>query len=80
MPYSVSARGYLHRAKLRLLENSNEAIFYGAFELRCCVEARQEEYATAIDFIKKRLNLGKLERPQNVLRKYLKVTNFVAFR
>jgi hypothetical protein len=55
MPYPVTARAYLERAKQRLLENTNEAVFYAAFELRCCVEARQEEYASSLEFIKAKI-------------------------
>ena len=55
MPYNVTARAYLDRAKRRLLENTNEAIFYASLELRCCVEARQEEYASSLEFIKAKI-------------------------
>lgn len=62
MSYSISARGYLARAKQRLKDETPEALFYAAFELRCCVESRQEEYATALDFLKTKIkpwNIGK---------------------
>jgi hypothetical protein len=60
MPYPVSAKSYLARAKLRLQENTNVAIFYAAFELRCCVESRQEEYLTAIESIKTKVKPWKI--------------------
>jgi hypothetical protein len=45
--YSISAQAYLERARARLAENSNLALFYAAFELRCCIEARQDSYVEA---------------------------------
>src|SRR5262249_953257 len=52
---------YLTRAKEQLLQNSSQSPFYAAFELRCCVETRQEEYATEIEYIKAKIkpwNIG----------------------
>ena len=60
MAYGISARAYLERAKQRLLEHTKEALFYAAFELRCCVESRQEEYATEIEFIKTKIKPWKI--------------------
>jgi hypothetical protein len=60
MPYDVSARGYLARAKEQLLQNSSQSLFYAAFELRCCVETRQEEYATEIAYIKTKIKPWKI--------------------
>jgi hypothetical protein len=48
MGYGVTARSYLQRARDRLLEDNKEALFYAAFELRCSVEARQDEYINAM--------------------------------
>ena len=66
MPYDISARGYLARAKQQLLHRSmRDSLFYAAFELRCCVEARQEEYATEIEYIKAKIkpwNIGATAR------------------
>jgi hypothetical protein len=67
MPYPIAARAYLERAKRRLMENTNEAIFYAAFELRCCVEARQEEYATALEFIKTKIKPWKIGETARLL-------------
>ena len=55
MRYFVGARAYLARAKDCLLETRNDALFYAAFELRCCVEARQEAYLEAIEYINKKI-------------------------
>jgi hypothetical protein len=45
--YSISGRGYLPRAKARLAEQTAEALFYAAFELRCGIEARMDQYLEA---------------------------------
>lgn len=45
--YGINATAYLARAKSRLQENTAEALFYAAFELRCFVEARQDDYLDA---------------------------------
>ena len=47
MSYGVHERHYLERAKSRLLEDTPEALFYAAFELRCFLEARQDHYLDA---------------------------------
>lgn len=48
MPYPVDAKGYLSRAKAALENGRPEGLFYAAYELRCCVEARQAEYVEAL--------------------------------
>ena len=45
--YDISPAGYLSRAKERLEANSPADLFYAALELRCFVEARQDEYLEA---------------------------------
>jgi hypothetical protein len=45
--YDVSTRGYLRRARTRLDEQAPESLFYAAFELRCGVESRLQEYLEA---------------------------------
>jgi len=45
--YRVSAEGYLARAQTQLALGSSEALFYAAFELRACIEARQDQYLDA---------------------------------
>lgn len=44
MPYSIHSRDYLARAKARLGEDTIEGMFYAAYELRCGIEARLQEY------------------------------------
>lgn len=49
--YSVSARAYLTRARKCLAEGTAAQLFYAAFELRCGVEARLQEYLHPHDFV-----------------------------
>jgi hypothetical protein len=42
--YRISSRDYLGRAEKRLSEGSLESLFYAAFELRCGIESRMQEY------------------------------------
>src|ERR1043165_8534857 len=42
--YGIRSNAYLFRARHRLDENTSDALFYAAFELRCGVEARMREY------------------------------------
>lgn len=66
MGYSVSANAYLLRAKAALMSGKPESLFYAAFELRCCVETRQAEYAVALTAYKdmkiKPWNIGDIGR------------------
>lgn len=45
--YWVGARSYLERAKARLEDATHVSLFYAAYEIRCAVEARQDEYLKA---------------------------------
>lgn len=45
--YGIGSHAYMQRASERLAERSREALFYAALELRCAVEARQDEYLEA---------------------------------
>jgi hypothetical protein len=45
--YDESPRGYLSRARDRLLSDDRAELFYAALELRLFVEARQDAYAQA---------------------------------
>lgn len=56
--YGTHARDYLARARTRLDENSAEALFYAAFELRCGIEARLHQYLEAQRGNKKRIRQG----------------------
>jgi hypothetical protein len=49
--YSTASRGYLARALQRLRGGTTEELFYAAFELRCGVEARLQEYLHPHEFI-----------------------------
>ena len=42
--YSVNSTSYLHRARCRLDSGLPEDLFYAAFEIRCGVESRMQEY------------------------------------
>ena len=52
MGYPISSAGYLSRAKAALMQVTPDALFYAAFELRCCVETRQSEYVEALNAYK----------------------------
>lgn len=45
--YQVSTQAYLKRARDQLSRGSAQSLFYAAFELRCFVESRQNEYLEA---------------------------------
>jgi hypothetical protein len=47
MAYGIHERDYLDRAKARIEEGTQEAMFYAAMELRCAVEGRQDSYTKA---------------------------------
>jgi hypothetical protein len=49
--YSTASRAYLTRALQRLKGGTTEGLFYAAFELRCGVEARLQEYLHPHEFI-----------------------------
>ena len=42
--YGINARDYLRRARERVDEQSQESLFYAAFELRAGIEARLRQY------------------------------------
>ncbi|WP_281947474.1 hypothetical protein [Vibrio parahaemolyticus] len=58
MSYGITARDYLERARLRLNEGTNEALFYAAFEVRCGTEARMLEYLEVQKHISKKKRQG----------------------
>jgi hypothetical protein len=58
MNYGAHSRDYLYRARQRLDEQKPEALFYAAFELRCGIEARMEEYLEAQKHISKKKKKG----------------------
>lgn len=56
MSYGTHSRSYLARARQRLDEDSPESLFYVAFELRCGIEARLQQYEEAL------VNITKIKR------------------
>ncbi len=56
--YRISSRAYLERARARLADGQAEALFYAAFELRCGVEARMQEYLDARSDITRKVKHG----------------------
>ena len=56
--YGITATDYLARARARLDDGNIESIFYAAFELRCGVEARMQEYLDVQMHISKRKKKG----------------------
>ncbi|MDH3712060.1 MAG: hypothetical protein OER04_19390 [Cyclobacteriaceae bacterium] len=58
MTYEVSSREYLKRAKQCLEKNENQFLYYAAFEIRCGVEARMQEYLKTQQHISKRKQQG----------------------
>lgn len=56
--YHIHSRAYLGRAFSRLSEQTTEGLFYAAFELRCGIEARIDEYATANKYVSQKKAKG----------------------
>ncbi len=56
--YRISSRSYLTRAKKQITNNSLESLFYAAFELRCGIEARMQEYLYIQEHISKKKKKG----------------------
>lgn len=56
--YQISSRDYLKRARKLLDSGSQENLFYAAFELRCGVEARLQEYLEVQEEISQKKKRG----------------------
>lgn len=56
--YNCGSRDYLVRAWARLNENSKQGLFYAAFELRCGIEARLQEYLEVQEHLSKKRKEG----------------------
>ena len=56
--YGTDVYAYLVRARQQLDTRSNERLFYAAFELRCAVESRLQQYLNAREDIAKRKKKG----------------------
>lgn len=65
--YFTSAQSYLRRARERILEGKMESLFYAAFELRACIEARVVEYAEALPNIKGKITSWQLAKARLAL-------------
>jgi hypothetical protein len=57
-PYDATSFGYLRQARLRLADETNEALFYAAFELRCGIEAKLQEHLDVLDDLAKHKKQG----------------------
>ena len=58
MSYGIASRDYLKRAQQCLTRNDCESLFYAAFEIRCGVEARMQEYLEVQEHISKKKRQG----------------------
>ncbi len=58
MKLEIDSRSYLVRARQRLDEGTEQALFYAAYELRCCIERRLIEYSYAEEETSKRTRQG----------------------
>lgn len=58
MPYDISSRDYLTRARMRLADGTQEALFYAAYELRCGIEARMAQYLEVWEHVSERRKKG----------------------
>lgn len=56
--YDIDSIAYLRRARARLNDGTQEALFYAAYELRCGTEARLQDYLDARDDIAKKKKKG----------------------
>ncbi len=56
--YDFTARGYLKRARSRLVEATEESLLYAALELRSGIEARMKEYLETQTHISHKLREG----------------------
>lgn len=77
--YSIASDDYLKRAKGCLGNKSKEHLFYAAFELRCGVESRLQEYLEAQEEVsKKQKEDWQIDRLGRSVQKALKVTDKIA--
>lgn len=64
--YGISSRDYLARARVQLDSSAYEGLFYAAFELRCGIQARMQQYLEAHEDVARRKknewHIGKLGR------------------
>lgn len=58
MIYNITSIDYLERAREQLDKSSSAFLFYAAFELRCGIERRMQEYLDAWDHISEKAKQG----------------------
>ena len=58
MDYRIHSRDYLQRARKRLDSGTPDALFHAAFELRCGIEARMQQYLEAQEHISESLKVS----------------------
>lgn len=58
MVYNIASRDNLERARAQLDKATADSLFYAAFELRCGIERRMQEYLEAWDHISKKVKQG----------------------
>jgi hypothetical protein len=56
--YEISARDYLARMQARLADGDRASLFYAAFELRCGIESRLQQYAEVANDITGKKKIG----------------------
>ena len=79
MNYHIDSRSYLRRARLRLDEGASESLFYAAFELRCGIESRMQEYLDAQTHISEKRKKGwKIARLGNNIERAFKLGDRIA--
>jgi hypothetical protein len=58
MTYGISSRAYLERALDCLSQGMDRSLFYAAFELRCGIETRMQQYLDAWEHVSKKKKRG----------------------
>jgi len=58
MDYRIHSRDYMRRARICLDEDNPQSMFYAAFELRCGIEARMQQYLEAQNHISSKMKRG----------------------
>jgi len=83
--YEIDSRSYLKRAEERIEDGSLHGLFYAAFELRCGIESRMQQYLDVQEHISKQKKKGwkiaKLAKNiENVFRTGDQITKITIFR
>jgi hypothetical protein len=78
MVYHTSSYDYLERARERFAEESHQALFYAALELRCGIEQRIREYSSVQKQISRKIQNGwRITHLGRDLNKVFKARNMV---